>query len=100
MTEISSMLMDISLSGYYQTFTFANIGPVLDNTVSLKNLINKTRSNKWIGAKHIKFYMQERTNVCYNRARVWREHALNNNTWESTASNDLLGFLTWLLVKM
>ena len=44
MTEISSM--DISLFGYYQMFTFANIGPVLDNTVSFKNLINKTRSNK------------------------------------------------------
>jgi hypothetical protein len=40
------MLMDISLFGYYQMFTFANIGPVLDNTVSFKNLINKTRSNK------------------------------------------------------
>jgi hypothetical protein len=49
MTEISSMLnMDISLFGYYQMFTFANIiiGPVLDNTVSFKNVINKTRSNK------------------------------------------------------
>jgi hypothetical protein len=46
MFEISSMLMDISLFGYYQMFTFANIGPVLDNTVSFKNLINKTRSNK------------------------------------------------------
>jgi hypothetical protein len=46
MTEISSMLMDISLFGYYQMFTFANIGPVLDSTVSFKNLINKTRSNK------------------------------------------------------
>ena len=46
MTEISSMLMDISMFGYYQMFTFANIGPVLDNTVSFKNLINKTRSNK------------------------------------------------------
>jgi hypothetical protein len=47
MTEISSMLnMDISLFDYYQMFTFANVGPVLDNTVSFKNLINKTRSNK------------------------------------------------------
>ena len=43
MTEIFSMLMDISLFGYYQMFTIANIGPVLDNTVSFKNLINKTR---------------------------------------------------------
>ena len=48
MTEISSMLMNISLFGYYQMFTFANIGPVLDNTVSFKNLINKTRGNKRI----------------------------------------------------
>ena len=30
MTEIFSIL-DISLFGYYQMFTFANIGPVLDN---------------------------------------------------------------------
>jgi hypothetical protein len=43
MTEISSTLMDISLFGYYQMFTFANIGPVLDNTVSFKNLINTRR---------------------------------------------------------
>jgi uncharacterized protein (UPF0303 family) len=43
MTEISSMLVDISLFGYYQMFTFANIGPVLDNTVSFKNLINTRR---------------------------------------------------------
>jgi hypothetical protein len=60
MTEISSMLMDISLFGYYQMFTFANIGPVLDNTVSFKNLINKTRSNKWIGAKRINVYKKGR----------------------------------------
>ena len=60
MTEISSMLMDISLFGYYQMFTFANIGPVLDNTVSFKNLINKTRSNKGIGAKRINVYKKGR----------------------------------------
>ena len=58
--EISSMLMDISLFGYYQMFTFANIGPVLDNTVSFKNLINKTRSNKLIGAKRINVYKKGR----------------------------------------
>ena len=46
MTEMSSMPTDICLFGYYQMFTFANIGPVLDNAVSFKNLINKTRSNK------------------------------------------------------
>ena len=41
MTEISSMLMDNSLFGYYQMFTFAaNIGPVLDNTVSFKNTMD------------------------------------------------------------
>ena len=60
MTEISSMLMDISLFGYYQMFRFANIGPVLDNTVPFKNLINKTRSNKLIGAKRINVYKKGR----------------------------------------
>ena len=59
MTEISSSLWTFLCSAS-QMFTFANIGPVLDNTVSFKNLINKTCSNKGIGAKRINVYKKGR----------------------------------------
>ena len=61
--------MDISLFGHYQMLTFANIGPVLDNNVSFKNLINKTRRNKCIQElrTNVMAYFKNITiNVCYN----------------------------------
>ena len=64
MTEISSMLMDISLFGYYQMFTFANIGPVLDNTVSFKNLTRKYMHAETLADKTI-VYSRYFPNVKY-----------------------------------
>jgi hypothetical protein len=107
------MLMDISLFGYSQMFTFANIGPVLDNTVSFKNLINKTCSS--LTSESVQsvstftrkddcngvFYFKNITiNVCYNRARVWREHALNIfKQHEARALRVTICLVSWLDCK-